>query len=354
MSADFFLTIDSCYVLCSFDSFVFYSIVDFKPKLERLLKEICLLAEIAEVADQAEEMARADPLYFVDMSGDERESTAEAFRPEYITSSKNLLQQAVNTVNWIPENQSVDKEHLPGMEHDEGHFGVLPPKDDSLPSATTASPLKRDVNDSLRIKRFLDRWEEPISKADKSFEATIRDVLHFRQILELVDESHPFGDSFGNASSRDQCIISSHQVYSRLLKMTPSEHKVPFESLSIVAPVENDGVEQLAKQEALLKFLRPDRDGKVPLLAFVQACDSLYRRLRYFRASVGNSTVIDRVLENVFDTIFGFVLLLLILAILRFNPYVYDEFRVSHAAEYLILFIVFFFSVGPFWCQCQR
>ena len=37
----------------------------------------------------------------------------------------------------------------------------------------------------------------------------------------------------------------------------------------------------------------------VSLLHFVQSCDGVYRKLRYLRASVGNSTLIDSVLENI-------------------------------------------------------
>jgi hypothetical protein len=51
----------------------------------------------------------------------------------------------------------------------------------------------------------------------------------------------------------------------------------------------------------LKRLFRPDRFNELTLLAFVQACDSVYKRLRYFRASVGNSSVIDRWLEQIID-----------------------------------------------------
>lgn len=51
----------------------------------------------------------------------------------------------------------------------------------------------------------------------------------------------------------------------------------------------------------------------------LKSCDTLYKKLRYFRASVANATVIDRVLESIIDVLFGFVLFLVVLSILHFN-----------------------------------
>ena len=46
-----------------------------------------------------------------------------------------------------------------------------------------------------------------------------------------------------------------------------------------------------------------------------------YKRLRFFRASVGNASVIDHVLESIIDGVFHFVLALVLLSIMRFNPW---------------------------------
>jgi hypothetical protein len=54
---------------------------------------------------------------------------------------------------------------------------------------------------------------------------------------------------------------------------------------------------------------------------FVQSCDSLYRRLTYFRASVQNSGSLDRVLEGGINGVYYFVLALFLLSVLRFNPW---------------------------------
>ena len=71
----------------------------------------------------------------------------------------------------------------------------------------------------------------------------------------------------------------------------------------------------------LRKLFRPGRDESLDLLMFVQSVDSLYRRLRYFRASVSNAGSLDRTLENMFNILFYFVLGLMLLSFMNFNPW---------------------------------
>jgi hypothetical protein len=70
----------------------------------------------------------------------------------------------------------------------------------------------------------------------------------------------------------------------------------------------------------------------------------VYRQLRYFRASVGNSRVIDRQAEIIINMIFGFLLFLVILAMLSFNPW---TLLVSMST----LLVTASFAVGP---TCAR
>lgn len=55
------------------------------------------------------------------------------------------------------------------------------------------------------------------------------------------------------------------------------------------------------------------------MVEFVQACDSLYKRMRFFRASVGNASVIDRALENILDGFFYFFLIVFLSSLLHLN-----------------------------------
>lgn len=136
----------------------------------------------------------------------------------------------------------------------------------------------------------------------------------------FIDETHPFGEAFGPTGDRNECIESSHDVYQRLLKLTPDLHAVPFETLALAAIDENDHVDQ-AKIRALRRVFRPDAEDSLPLLAFVQSVDAVYKRLRYFRASVGNASVIDGVLETMINGIFYFVMALILLSFMNFNPW---------------------------------
>ncbi|KAL3923937.1 MAG: hypothetical protein SGARI_006123 [Bacillariaceae sp.] len=47
----------------------------------------------------------------------------------------------------------------------------------------------------------------------------------------------------------------------------------------------------------------------------------MYKKLRYFRANVGNASVIDHALEKIVDAAFSFALMLVLLSVMRVNPW---------------------------------
>lgn len=105
------------------------------------------------------------------------------------------------------------------------------------------------------------------------------------------------------------------------MKLEPVDaNYLSFDVIGLVA-FDADGTEDEAKMLALKNMFRPGRFNEITLIVFVQACDSLYKKLRYFRASVGNASLIDHVLERIIDDIFSFVLVLLTLMILDINPW---------------------------------
>ena len=139
--------------------------------------------------------------------------------------------------------------------------------------------------------------------------------------LTFMDDAFPFSKAFGRASTRDEVIDSAHTVYYRLLSLNPERDSLSCEVIDLLA-LEDDGVTiNMPKKKALRKLYRPDANQELSFLAFTQSCDSLYKRLRFFRASVGNASVIDHVLESIIDGIFHFVLALVLLSIMRFNPW---------------------------------
>jgi len=124
------------------------------------------------------------------------------------------------------------------------------------------------------------------------------------------------------------------------MKLEPANScALSFDVIGLLA-YDADGVEDEAKMQALKHMFRPGRFNEINLVAFVQACDSVYKRLRYFRASVGNASLIDTVLEKIMNNFFFFLLILLTLMILNINPW---PLLVSVST----LLVSFAFAIGP-------
>lgn len=153
----------------------------------------------------------------------------------------------------------------------------------------------------------------------KSFDVTIHDVVKFRRVLSFLDETRPFGEAFGPAANRDECLDSAHNLYWRLLKLTPGASTIPFSTIALVAAY-GDRFDE-GKKRALRRLFRPDVDDALPLVPFVQSIDTVYKKIRYFRASVGNASVIDNVLEKIINGVFYFIVSLILLSFLQINPW---------------------------------
>jgi hypothetical protein len=164
-------------------------------------------------------------------------------------------------------------------------------------------------------------------------------VLKFRRALTYMDLQHPFSTSFGPASTRDECINSAEAVYNRLLKLSPGSTLLSFDVLQVLTE-NDDGTVDPDRRKHLKQLFRPDAYNELPHLAFIQSCDTVYKKLRYFRASVGNSSVIDRVLEGIINSVFFFLLLLVVLSLVNLNPW---PLLVSLST----LLVTFAFAVGP-------
>ena len=50
----------------------------------------------------------------------------------------------------------------------------------------------------------------------------------------------------------------------------------------------------------MVKLFRPDREGNLTLLDFAKSVDSVYKELRLLRASVANSSRMDKAFEKIF------------------------------------------------------
>jgi hypothetical protein len=154
-----------------------------------------------------------------------------------------------------------------------------------------------------------------------------------------MDLDYPFSEAFGKASTRNEMILSAEAVYSHLMELSPEPDLLSFDVFQILL-LQEDGTEDKAKRRALRNLFRPDGNDNLPLLSFVQTCDTIYKKIRYFRASVGNASVIDQVLESIIDAVFYFSLGLVELSLLNLNPW---PLLVSMST----LLVTASFAVGP-------
>lgn len=143
--------------------------------------------------------------------------------------------------------------------------------------------------------------------------ASISAVLRFRKAITFIQRSYPFSSNFGNADDRESCIESAQQVYQRLLKASPNGDVLHFETIARLALREDSSIDQL-KAKALVKLFRPGREGELTMLDFVKSIDAVYKEFRMLSATIENSSQIDRAFERMFNAIFYFVVVMIILS----------------------------------------
>ena len=128
-------------------------------------------------------------------------------------------------------------------------------------------------------------------------------------------------------------------MYKGLLALTPGSTILHFDVIGVLA-YNPDGSFDDRKAKELVNLFRPDKHDEISLLAFVQSCDSAYKKLRYLRASISNSTLIDKVLENFFNGVFSICLALGVMTILKMDPW---TLLVSMST----ILVSFAFAFGP-------
>ena len=158
-------------------------------------------------------------------------------------------------------------------------------------------------------------------------------------LLFLVIHKLTLIASLTAATTREENIKSAKGLYRRLLDLEPGSPTVHFDVFGVLA-YNIDGTFDQHKAKSLVRLFRPSKFDDITLLHFVQSCDSVYKRIRYLRASVGNATLIDGVLENIFNCVFGFVLALTIMSVMKMNPW---TLLVSMST----ILVSFAFALGP-------
>jgi len=316
-------------------------------RLEDILNDIITISEIAELSVNTETIANAIGLE----KPDEEEKQVGG------DSTPSDTKTRISTVRWSDvtfklggkdSQADSDADHLSFGDADNPDFDEAANSvdfelgnDNSSDDADEQRAGFYDSSSRLPIKELLDRWDEEaiIDKRDKSFDASVNDLLKFRRAITYMNLDYPFSEAFGKASTRNEMILSAEAVYDRLMMLSPGSTALPGSVFKILF-LNQDGTEDKEKKRAIGNLLRPDGHNNVPLVSFVQSCDTVYKRLRYFRASVGNSSVIDHVLESIINAIFYFALGLLVLSLLKLNPW---PLLVSTST----LLVAGSFAVGP-------
>lgn len=158
--------------------------------------------------------------------------------------------------------------------------------------------------EKAKLMQLLGQWEEPNRDPLKIEIASISAVLRFRKALTFIQKNYPFSYAFGPADTRENCVDSAQNVYTRLMLRAPDEDVLQFETLALLALQEDDETIDQQKAKDLVKLFRPDRDGNLTMLDFVRSIDSVYKEFRMLNASIQNSSQIDRAFENMFNVIF--------------------------------------------------
>jgi Mechanosensitive ion channel len=273
--------------------------IAFKSRLEKLLLEMILVADIAFLADHA-------PII---QTMSQEGGTTETFDLHSKSVAKSKMSEHISF--------DLTNINVPIDEHDTSDELFGSNCTQNLPFRAQTMSLS---SSGLFIKDLLDVWEPPENKSDKNI-VSVRDVLRFQSALGFINADDPFGESFGSTLDRDSCIQSAMQVYSKLSLLNSPEDKVLNFDVLLLAIYDDEGKVDSAKKKSLVRLFRPDAKNHVTELAFVQSCDAVYKRLRYFQASVGNASVIDNVLAGIVDAFFYFVLALVILSLLEINPW---------------------------------
>lgn len=166
---------------------------------------------------------------------------------------------------------------------------------------------------------------------------SIKEVLEFRKAVRHLEDPYPFSFNFGLANTRENCAQSSKDLYRKLLRHTPEEDVLPFDTLGILAKHGNEVDESRAK--SLIKLFQCDMSGDVSETDFIQGCDKVYKQLRLLHAALKNSQRLDYVLENIINCVFYTILIFVILSVVGIDPF-------AVLLSFTTIFLSFTFAFG--------
>ncbi|KAK1737000.1 mechanosensitive ion channel family protein [Skeletonema marinoi] len=325
----------------------------YKKKVERVMLEMLLITEVSDLSQAIDDFEFIEEEEKAARKPSTKGSIAQTFKNTTMAdiAKKQLKRSSTVAENDSEEEDKNDEELNLSLSTDDSEDSDEEKSSQLLPNNPTWNTLRRDTSTqsdtsdvsapdfhfnplirsnktqkfprvrpststTSQIKSLLYRWDEPVNKQDKEIEdPTIHEILQFRKALSFLEDSHPFGLSFGPAFSRDSCIKSSKALYKRLLALTPGSTVLHFDVIGVLAYNADDSFDERKAKDA-------------------------YKKLRYLRAGTGNSTLIDEVLENFFNGAFSFCLALAVMTILKMNPW-------ALLVSLSTILVSFAFAFGP-------
>jgi len=209
---------------------------------------------------------------------DNIDDTASTWNKRFADENNSFEENDEVPMDKVPSQGSLDKVLPPPSHHDrvstEQYINTeeMEMPVEGPPVSSIQEPVRgllHDVSTTTRIRNLLDEWEEPVNKADRVADPTIHEILQFRKALGFLDDTHPFGSSYGPGNTREENIKSAKNLYRKLLQLESGSPTVHFDVIGVLA-YNIDGTFDSAKAKALVKLFRPSRYDTVSLLHFVQ------------------------------------------------------------------------------------
>eukprot|EP00569_Conticribra_weissflogii_P016015 CAMPEP_0171396716 /NCGR_PEP_ID=MMETSP0880-20121228/4780_1 /TAXON_ID=67004 /ORGANISM="Thalassiosira weissflogii, Strain CCMP1336" /LENGTH=1178 /DNA_ID=CAMNT_0011910401 /DNA_START=156 /DNA_END=3692 /DNA_ORIENTATION=+ len=309
----------------------------FGGELEKIMAKMILIGEVANLAMDIE-ATNMSPSHSP-VNGDEDEKILR-FK-EFVRNDKS-------------SSSDLNKSNLESWEESFSVSVKGPKKENSLRVSNKSSKLSVGANSdapsdfvnkkmtatskNAKLILLLSEWEEPEIKMTKRAKATVQDLLQFRRAVSYMDDKYPFSHAFGPASTREMCVDSSQQVYGRLMESAEDgATAMPFTVFSVLATDES-GELQNGRMRSLIRLFRPDRQGNLTKLDFVQSIDAVYKELRLLRASIANSAQIDLAFERVINFFYFFFVGIIAVLIWGINVF---PFLLSSTTYFLGLSFLF-------------
>uniref|UniRef100_A0A7S4I0R0 Mechanosensitive ion channel MscS domain-containing protein n=1 Tax=Odontella aurita TaxID=265563 RepID=A0A7S4I0R0_9STRA len=306
------------------------SVRHYGKQVEKLIKKMLLVADVAHLAEEISDeyflgyygagyASHATPPSFHlsairGISDDEDdEGSASERNPKSMTpSSTDNTAAAWQRLRTKTEEKTA--ESTSGAGNSGKTFGTtMRTQGDAVPRPGLQKQPRALINLSkttkIQLSELVGEWDEPqiVAESGAGQEVTIQEVLQFRRAVATLDNRYPFSVPYGSFQTRETCIECAQSVYEDLLLRIPETGiALPFETIALAALKPNGELDE-DKAKKLLRMFRCDRDGYLTALDFVKSVDNIYKNLRTLRASIANSSQIDRAFEQIFNVAFYFL-----------------------------------------------